>query len=652
MGGGMGFGGQPSSPPRVQQEQVMPMTQHWQQQLLRAESSRVASSPHHRARTAAMTSRMTHKPAAVAILNPNDNNRPASAQGIGSPAPGTPNGHRKNVLSVASNAPSAAPSPPVNGGKDHDTSADPMNPAQPPAPASKPDDASYEPWTGLDLGGIHLKTLSPSLFTFVHITSLYINHNNLKVLPPAISNLRNLTLLDATSNELTALPPEIGMLSKLKELLLFDNQLDSLPTEIGGLYQLEVLGIEGNPMDEFVRKTVAENGVPALIAHYRDMHQSDSPPERAWIEVEPDLELDGGSTESFTTLSYNILCPSFAPSSSYAYTPAWALEWQYRKETLLEELINASADIVCLQEIDSEQYAEWFYPKLKERGYDGAHYPRSRARTMSPDDAKLIDGCATFWKREKFHLIETQVIEFNQMALHNADVRTEDMFNRVMSRDNIATAALLEFVKTGARLVVANAHIFWDHRYRDVKLVQIGMMMERLGEIVESFGSFPAKPTVEGEPAPPKYEKKERGRDIPLVLCVDLNSLANSGVYEYISKGEVPGTHEDFMDHKYGMYTDKGLKHDLALRSSCASFGEMKMTNYTPTFDEAIDYVFYTPRSLKVTSVLGDVDRKYLSKVVGFPNAYFPSDHIPVFAQFRTKGDADKKPKTPSYLHQ
>jgi CCR4-NOT transcription complex subunit 6 len=292
----------------------MPMTQHWQQQLLRAESSRVASSPHHRARTAAMTSRMTHKPAAVAILNPNDNNRPASAQGIGSPAPGTPNGHRKNVLSVASNAPSAAPSPPVNGGKDHDTSADPMNPAQPPAPASKPDDASYEPWTGLDLGGIHLKTLSPSLFTFVHITSLYINHNNLKVLPPAISNLRNLTLLDATSNELTALPPEIGMLSKLKELLLFDNQLDSLPTEIGGLYQLEVLGIEGNPMDEFVRKTVAENGVPALIAHYRDMHQSDSPPERAWIEVEPDLELDGGSTESFSTLSYHILCPAVAPS--------------------------------------------------------------------------------------------------------------------------------------------------------------------------------------------------------------------------------------------------------------------------------------------------------------------------------------------------
>jgi CCR4-NOT transcription complex subunit 6 len=434
-------------------------------------------------------------------------------------------------------------------------------------------------------------------------------------------------LLDATGNELNSLPPEIGVLCKLKELLLFDNNLLALPTEIGGLYQLETLGIDGNPMDEGVRKMIAEQGCQALIAHYRDIHQSEAPPERQWIEIEPDISSPSQTkTESFTTLSYNILCPSFAPSTSYAYTPSWALEWSYRREILLEELINASADVVCLQEIDSEQYSEWFYPKLKERGYDGAHYPRTRARTMSADDAKLIDGCATFWKREKFHLIETQVIEFNQLALHKTEMRTEDMFNRVMARDNIATVALLEFAHSGARLAVTNAHIYWDHRYRDVKLVQIGMMMERLEEIVESFSHLPAKPSVEGTPTPPTYEKSNKGRDIPMVVCVDLNSLQQSGVYEYISNGGVPPDHDDFMTYTYGPYTTKGLKHTLGLRSSCASFGEMKMTNYTPTFDEAIDYVFYTPRSLKVTSVLGDVDRKYLSRVVGFPNAYFPSE--------------------------
>jgi CCR4-NOT transcription complex subunit 6 len=68
------------------------------------------------------------------------------------------------------------------------------------------------------------------------------------------------------------------------------------------------------------------------------------------------------------------------------------------------------------------------------------------------------------------------------------------------------------------------------------------------------------------------------------------------------------------------------LKHRLNLSSACASFGEMKMTNFTPTFVAAIDYIFYTPAALKVTSVLGDVDKAYLDKTVGFPNAHFPSE--------------------------
>jgi CCR4-NOT transcription complex subunit 6 len=246
---------------------------------------------------------------------------------------------------------------------------------------------------------------------------------------------------------------------------------------------------------------------------------------------------------------------------------------------------------------------------------------------------------------DSFSLVETQVIEFNQVALKKTDMRTDDMFNRVMSRDNIAVVAALEFKQSGARLLVANSHIYWDHRYRDVKLVQIGMLVEELEKIVERFSTLPPKPSSDPDfnhgRGPPTYDRSEKGRDIPLILCVDLNSLAGSAVYDFLSAGDIPPGHEDFMEHTYGTYTAKGLSHTLALRSACASFGEMKMTNFTPTFTAAIDYVFHTPRSLKVTSVLGDVDKAYLDKTVGFPNAHFPSDHIPVFAQFRIKGKAD-----------
>lgn len=651
MGHGPGFGmgmfqnGVQTSPPRGE---PVPMTSHWQTQMVRAEASRSASSPHHRARAAAISSRATNKPSAVPIVDPNT--RPSSSYST--------NGlHRKNASSVFNAEPTGTP--PLS-----DPSLTPaQNPAEPATPApgaslteSKEEEKPNEPWTGLDLGGIRLKRLSTALFSFTHVTSLYINHNALTSIPSAISSLRQLTLLDATGNELSTIPPEIGVLCKLKDLLLFDNNLTTLPFELGTLYQLDCLGIDGNPMNADYRKKLVEDGTKGLITYLRDhAPPPPPPPERQWIDLETDVDTPtSGKQESFSVLTYNILCASFAPATTYSYTPSWALDWDYRKRLLLEEIVTASADVVCLQEIDCKQYADYFYPMLKKEGYEGQHYPRSRAKTMSADEQKLVDGCATFWKEEKFRLVETQVIEFNQLALQKTDMRTEDMFNRVMSRDNIAVVAALEFRTSGGRLLVANSHIYWDHRYRDVKLVQIGMLMEELEKIVEQFSKYPVKLDTDPEynnGKPPKYERSEKGRDIPLIMCVDLNSFSGSAVYDYLSSGSIPGDHEDFMSHLYGRYTASGLKHHLGLRSACAGIGEMKMTNFTPTFAAAIDYVFYTPRTMKVTSVLGDVDKAYLDKTVGFPNAHFPSDHIPVFTQFRIKGHPDPLPLNSDSYH-
>lgn len=593
----------------------------------------MSNSPHHRARSAAVASRMSSTKPTVVIADPSI--RPISSASNTNLAAQATNGlHKKNQsLSVLSSTTDRTQTPPpkIDAGLSGLENPDPATPDVDPAPGTKDDDETSEPWTGLDLGGIKLRTLSTALFSFTHVTSLYINHNSLTSLPSAISQLRQLTLLDATANELTSIPPEIGVLCKLKDLLLFDNHLTTLPPEIGTLYLLETLGIEGNPLEDRLKKIIAEDGTKALITQLRDSCPvGAAPPERQWIEVEPDHSSPAdGKQESFTVLTYNILCQAFAPSSTYSYTPSWALDWSYRKQTILQEIINAAADVVCLQEIDGEQYGEFFLPQLQSHGYEGAHYPRTRARTMSADEAKLVDGCAIFWKDDRFSLVETQVIEFNQVALAKTDMRTDDMFNRVMSRDNIAVTASLEFKASGARLLVANAHVYWDHRYRDVKLVQIGMLMEELEKVAERFGTLPAKPVSEPEfnkGRPPKYERLERGRDVPLILCVDTNSLAKSAVYELISDGEVAPDHEDFMTHVYGTYTKHGLRHRLGLRSACSTFGEMKMTNFTPTFEAAIDYIFYTPRSMKVTSVLGDVDRSYLDKTVGFPNAHFPSE--------------------------
>lgn len=308
-----------------------------------------------------------------------------------------------------------------------DTSSPGIKPAHPhPTSMSTPAAASpHEPepelCIGLDLGGIKLRTLAASLFAFHHVTALYINHNQLTALSPAISQMRALTHLDVTGNLLTSIPPELGLLSHLKELLLFDNQLQDLPLELGTLHQLEFLGIEGNPLSDSIRHAMAERGTQGLIAYFRDNCPAPPPPPpRKWEVIQ---EVDGGDDvaddddaragasaaadnadsekDTFSILCFNILCERYATHSMYGYTPQWALNWDHRKDEILKQIVESGAHIVCLQEVDDEQYHAFFLPALEARGYDGAFNPKTRARTMNTDERKRVDGCATFWKTDK-----------------------------------------------------------------------------------------------------------------------------------------------------------------------------------------------------------------------------------------------------------
>lgn len=213
--------------------------------------------------------------------------------------------------------------------------------------------------------------------------------------------------------------------------------------------------------------------------------------------------------------------------------------------------------------------------------------------------------------------------------------KTEDMFNRVMTKDNIAVVTLLEHRASGARLIVANAHIHWDPEFRDVKLVQVAMLMDELNKIGNDFAKLPSRLNLgEGYDKAPLYTN---GTKIPTIVCGDFNSIPDSGVYEFLSRGMLEKDHADFMAHVYGTYTGEGLSHRLALRSAYSHIGELPFTNYTPGFQGVIDYLFYTTNSLSVTGLLGEVDKDYLSRVVGFPNAHWPSDHISVLAEFKIR---------------
>ena len=270
-------------------------------------------------------------------------------------------------------------------------------------------------WSSLDMGGVQIKNLPPTsgLFSFSFLINLYLNHNALTVIPPEISKLRQLELLDLSGNNLVTIPPEMGMLTQLKELYLFDNHLQVIPPELGTLHQLQTLGIEGNPIEPSIKSIVQKEGTPALISFLRDSCPAPPPPpERQWHSLITPAEREAmdadPSVESFSVLCYNILCEKYATERLYGYTPAWALAWEYRKELILSEIVNHNADFLCLQEVDNAQYEDYFVKKLDERDYEGVYWPKSRYKTMNDADRRLVDGCATFFKKSKYGRTSTQ----------------------------------------------------------------------------------------------------------------------------------------------------------------------------------------------------------------------------------------------------
>lgn len=208
---------------------------------------------------------------------------------------------------------------------------------------------------------------------------------------------------------------------------------------------------------------------------------------------------------------------------------------------------------------------------------------------------------------------EKTLIEFNQLALSRPSLRKHrDMYNRVMTRDNIALVVRLEHKDSGQEFVLANVHIHWDPSFRDVKLVQTIMLVEELEKICAAHP-----------------------RSL-LVVCGDFNSLPGSGVCSFLETGSVSPDHPDFMTHTYEPYTTEGSHHTLALHNAYAPAPEpLSFTSFTPMFLGVIDYVWYRAAGLSVAGCLGSVPTEYIKQIVGLPSQHLPSDHVSLLVEFK-----------------
>ena len=233
--------------------------------------------------------------------------------------------------------------------------------------------------------------------------------------------------------------------------------------------------------------------------------------------------------------------------------------------------------------------------------------------------------------------------------------KTDDMFNRVLIWSNIAVICLFENIEMGMQHIIANAHICWDPKYSNVKLVQVALIIDEVETVMNNFAKFLPRPPSDGSTMKlsPTYLD---GMKIPIIISRDYNLVPGSGVYKFLMNRVLLGDHLDFLLHSYGRYTSDGLRHCLGLKSMYAGISKL------PSFHSTIDYIWYSTATLSVNPVLSEVDRGYLEKVVGFLDAHNPSEyvvlffsicgiwlmtefdsHIPIFSEFCVKPPCNSK---------
>ncbi|NXL94316.1 CNOT6 protein, partial [Alectura lathami] len=503
-------------------------------------------------------------------------------------------------------------------------------------------------WAELEISG-KVRSLSSSLWSLTHLTALHLSDNSLSRIPSDIAKLHNLVYLDLSSNKIRSLPAELGNMVSLRELHLNNNLLRVLPFELGKLFQLQTLGLKGNPLTQDILNLYQEpDGTRRLLNYLLDNLAGTAKRSAVfWLKKMKREFMSLQKTKEhncltlFSVMCYNVLCDKYATRQLYGYCPSWALNWEYRKKAIMQEILSCNADIISLQEVETEQYYSFFLVELKERGYNGFFSPKSRARTMSEQDHTASRVIL------QFTLVQKHTVEFNQLAMANSE-GSEAMLNRVMTKDNIGVAVLLELRKELIEMssgkphlgmekqlvLVANAHMHWDPEYSDVKLVQTMMFLSEVKNIIDK-ASRSLKPGVSGELG-----------TIPLVLCADLNSLPDSGVVEYLSTGGVETNHKDFKELRYNESltnfscngkngtTNGRITHGFKLKSAYEN-GLMPYTNYTFDFKGIIDYIFYSKPQLNILGILGPLDHHWLieNNISGCPHPLIPSDHFSLFAQ-------------------
>ena len=185
--------------------------------------------------------------------------------------------------------------------------------------------------------------------------------------------------------------------------------------------------------------------------------------------------------------SYNVLANSYIKLEWYTRSNPEVLQWENRKNLLTKKITEINADIICLQEVETDAF-EVLENSLK-KSYSGVYYKKGYDKP---------DGCATFFRKDKLSLK-------NEHAVYYSD--------EAKGKINSGHLALvLDFEFDVGMLRVANTHLKWDNKNKGRHLGY-----KQITELIDS------------------HIKKD-SHSYGWVMCGDFNAQPNSFVIKEVLK--------------------------------------------------------------------------------------------------------------------
>ncbi|GLE06757.1 hypothetical protein PINS_up016273 [Pythium insidiosum] len=263
--------------------------------------------------------------------------------------------------------------------------------------------------------------------------------------------------------------------------------------------------------------------------------------------------------DAFRVMSYNVLFDGYtstaqAKAEMFPYARPDALHEMYRMQLVFQEMEEAHADIICLQEMGQAIFRDFFAPMMTPLGFTRS----TRARPAPLTRVALYSDPSVI----------SLLHEFPEIAKG---------FRKIPS---VAQFVMLRHRHEDRIVLLVNTHLFFREDADMIRLLQ-AVAIAREVERVRATHSEP----------------------VAVVLCGDLNAFPNTATTAFLLDGVVDDRHR----HWAG---GPELRHSLALQSAC---GIPEFTNFAGTFVGTLDYILVSASDLGVRQIFPLFSREDVS---------------------------------------